>query len=72
MHAIDTNIWIYSQDKRHQNKQRIAQELVAVTRPLALPWQVGCEFIAACRKLAPFGFSEQQAWMRCGRWRMWC
>jgi predicted nucleic acid-binding protein len=29
---------------------------------LALPWQVGCEFIAASRKLAAAGFTEAQAW----------
>ncbi len=35
---------------------------MATTRPLALLWQVGCEFIAASRKLAPLGFTEDQAW----------
>jgi predicted nucleic acid-binding protein len=29
---------------------------------LALLWQVGCEFIAASRKLASIGFNEDQAW----------
>jgi predicted nucleic acid-binding protein len=29
---------------------------------LALPWQVGCEFVAASRKLAAVGFTESQAW----------
>jgi len=25
-------------------------------------WQVGCEFIAACRKLEAAGFSQEDAW----------
>jgi hypothetical protein len=29
---------------------------------LALPWQVGCEFVAASRRLATVGFAEAQAW----------
>jgi len=40
MFAIDTNIWIYSQDKRDLLKQSVALELIATTRPLVLPWQV--------------------------------
>jgi len=62
MNAIDTNIWLYSQDTRDPNKQSLAQQLIARTRPLALPWQVGCEFIAASRKLAAAGFTEAHAW----------
>ncbi|MDZ4851849.1 MAG: PIN domain-containing protein [Pirellulaceae bacterium] len=62
MDAIDTNIWIYSHDSRDKGKQRIALELIAAPRILALPWQVGCEFIAASRKLAPYGFTEETAW----------
>ncbi len=61
MNAIDTNIWLYTHDTRDPHKQAIAQQLVATTRPLALLWQVGCEFIAASRKLAPLGFTEDQA-----------
>jgi predicted nucleic acid-binding protein len=41
MFAIDTNDWIYSQDKRDLSKQSIALELIASTHPLILPWQVG-------------------------------
>jgi predicted nucleic acid-binding protein len=62
MNAIDTNIWIYSHDTRDLSKQLVAQNLIGVLRPLALPWQVGCEFIAASRKLASIGFTEAQAW----------
>lgn len=62
MNAVDTNIWLYSHDTRDPHKQALAQQLIASVRPLALPWQVGCEFIAASRKLAPLGFTEAQAW----------
>lgn len=62
MNAIDTNIWLYSHDTRDPTKQTIALHLIGAVRPLALPWQVGCEFIAASRKLAASGFSEDDAW----------
>lgn len=63
MNAVDTNVWLYSHDTRDPGKQQAAQNLIAAVRPLALPWQVGCEFIAASRRLAAQGFSEQQAWL---------
>jgi predicted nucleic acid-binding protein len=53
---------LYSHDTRDPRKQGLAQQLIASARPLALPWQVGCEFLAAGRKLAPTGFAEAQAW----------
>ncbi len=62
MNVLDTNIWLYSHDTRDPRKQAIAQQLIAAVRPLALPWQVGCEFVAASRKLAAVGFTESQAW----------
>ena len=62
MNAIDTNIWIYSHDARDEGKRRRAHELIATLEPLALPWQVGCEFVAAARKLEVFGFTRQEAW----------
>lgn len=62
MNAIDTNIWLYSHDVRDPVKQRIAQDLIATIRQLALPWQVGCEFIAASRKLVAAGLTESRAW----------
>jgi hypothetical protein len=62
MNAIDTNVWLYSHDTRDAHKQAVAQSLIANLRSLALPWQVGCEFIAASRKLAPLGFDAGQAW----------
>jgi predicted nucleic acid-binding protein len=63
MNAIDTNIWLYSHDGRDPREQQIAQQLVTTIRPLALPWQVGCEFIAASRKLVSQGFDEGKAWL---------
>ena len=62
MNAVDTNIWIYCHDSRDPAKQAVAKKLVLEAQPLALPWQVGCEFVAACRKLESFGFSKNEAW----------
>ena len=62
MNAIDTNVWLYSHDSRDPRKQALASSLIAAARPLALPWQVGCEFVAASRKLAAAGFTEAHAW----------
>jgi predicted nucleic acid-binding protein len=62
MNVLDTNIWIYSHDRRDARKQAAAQQLIQTVAPLALVWQVGCEFIAAARKLEMFGFTEQDAW----------
>jgi predicted nucleic acid-binding protein len=62
MNVIDTNIWIYRHDSRDPHKQLVAKQLITNITPLVLPWQIGCEFIAACRKLATIGFDETQAW----------
>ena len=62
MNAHDTNVWIYSHDTRDPLKQLQALQLIATSRPFVLLWQVGCEFIAASRKLQPLGFTEDQAW----------
>jgi predicted nucleic acid-binding protein len=62
MNAVDTNIWIYRYDSRDPVKQLIAEQLIDQVRPLVLIWQVGCEFIAASRKLAPLGFTEDDSW----------
>jgi predicted nucleic acid-binding protein len=62
MNVIDTNIWVYRYDFRDSAKQKTAERLVTTVQPLVLLWQVGCEFIAASRKLAPYGFTEDQAW----------
>jgi predicted nucleic acid-binding protein len=62
MNAIDTNIWLYRHDKRDLHKQEVARRLIEDARPWVLPWQVGCEFLAAARKLEPFGFTADDAW----------
>jgi predicted nucleic acid-binding protein len=62
MNAIDTNVWIYRHDTRDPHKQTVARRLVSTVRPIVLPWQVGCEFMAATRKLAPLGFDAAMAW----------
>lgn len=62
MNAIDTNIWVYRHDTRDPHKQLAARNLISAVRPLALPWQIGCEFMAASRKLAVIGFGEAMAW----------
>lgn len=63
MNAIDTNIWIYCHDRRDPVKQNKSLELIEAIGPQALPWQVGCEFIAASRKLGAHGFSQEDAWL---------
>src|SRR5436309_986394 len=62
MNALDTNVLIYSYDTRDPRKQLIAQQVIATARPFVLLWQVGCEFMAASRKLQPLGFTQDQAW----------
>ena len=63
MNALDTNVWVYSHDTRDPIRRQIALDLVnAVKDDVALPWQVGCEFIAASRKLLTIGFTAQDAW----------
>ncbi|HJT76214.1 MAG TPA: PIN domain-containing protein [Gemmataceae bacterium] len=62
MNAIDTNVLVYSYDTRDARKQRIAQQVIMTARPFVLLWQVGCEFMAASRKLRPLGFTQDQAW----------
>ena len=63
MNAIDTNIWLYTHDPREPKKQAEAKQLIGAIQSLALPWQVGCEFIATNRKLASQGFDEAKAWL---------
>jgi len=62
MNVIDTNIWIYRHDTRDPQKRLVAKNLISTVQPMALPWQVGSEFIAASRKLIPLGFDEAKAW----------
>lgn len=62
MNAVDTNVLIYAQDPRDANKQRIATQLISNLVDGVLLWQVACEYIAASRKLTPFGLSVADAW----------
>ena len=62
MNAVDTNVLIYAHDPRDPLKQATADALVHSLSDGVLLWQVACEFIAASRKLAPYGFSRDKAW----------
>ena len=70
MNAVDTNVLIYVRDPRDRAKQKRAVELTTGLSDGALLWQVACEFIAASRKLAPFGFTQAQAWHELQRLRL--
>lgn len=69
MNAVDTNVLIYVRDPRDPAKQQKAVELTTGLSGGALLWQVVCEFVAASRKLAPFGFTQAQAWREVERLR---
>ena len=62
MNAVDTNVLIYVHDPRDPAKQATADALVKSLVDGVLLWQVACEFIAASRKLEPYGFSRDEAW----------
>jgi len=62
MNAVDTNILIYINDPRDPIKQEVASSLVAALTDGVLLWQVACEYLAASRKLEPFGYDKKQAW----------
>ena len=62
MNAVDTNVLIYVHDHRDPLKQAAAEALVRTLPDAVLLWQVACEYIAASRKLEPFGYSRERAW----------
>jgi len=62
MNAVDTNILVYAHDPRDPAKQAIAGTLVEDLDDGALLWQVACAFLAASRKLEPFGYDLAQGW----------
>lgn len=70
MNAVDTNVLIYVRDPRDPVKQQKAVQLTTGLSDGALLWQVACEFVAASRKLAPFGFTQAQAWREVERLRL--
>lgn len=61
MKGVDTNILIYTHDPRDTVKQDKAVDLIASLTDGVLLWQVACEYVAASRKLAGYGFDEQKA-----------
>lgn len=61
MTAVDTNVLIYSHDPRDTRKQTIALSILNSLKDGVLLWQVACEFVAASRKLEPFGLTQAQA-----------
>ena len=61
MNAVDTNVLIYTHDPRDSVKQNKAVALIASLADGALLWQVACEYVAASRKLEPYGLSRAQA-----------
>src|SRR5262245_22855813 len=69
MTAVDTNILIYIQDPRDVRKQSTAVGIVKGIEDGVLLWQVANEYFAASCKLAPFGYSAQQAFEDISRWR---
>src|SRR4051812_7056320 len=62
MNAVDTNVLLYVHDPRDARKRSIAAGLIESLSEPVLLWQVGCEFIAAARKLSAFGFGPEDAW----------
>lgn len=69
MNAVDTNVLVYVRDPRDPAKQQAAVELTTGMGDGALLWQVACEFVSASRKLAPFGFTQAEAWRELERLR---
>lgn len=61
MIAFDTNVLLYAHDPRDPRKQAIAIDLIQRERSAVLLWQVACEYLAASRKLANFGYMFVEA-----------
>jgi predicted nucleic acid-binding protein len=62
MNAVDTNVLLYVHDPRDPVKQTKAGAVVASLTNAVLLWQVACEYLSASRKLASFGFRQEDAW----------
>lgn len=69
MTAVDTNVLIYVQDARDPVKQAKAVALVKGLPDGVLLWQVANEYLAASRKLVPFGYNHAQAFQDINNWR---
>lgn len=61
MNAVDTNVLVYVHDDREPEKKALARALIDRLAEGVLVWQVACEYIAAARKLAPQGYTPQDA-----------
>src|SRR5919106_3764288 len=61
MNTVDTNVLIYVHDPRDRDKQATAAALLQSMTEGVLLWLVACEYLAASRKLEPFGYSRDQA-----------
>lgn len=62
MIAFDTNLLIYVTNRHDPRRQQRALKLMAESTDGVLLWQVACEFVAASRKLAPFGRTALETW----------
>ena len=62
MNAVDTNVLLYVHDPRDATKQATAANLLQSLTDGVLLWQVTCEYLAASRKLVPFGYNLTQAY----------
>src|SRR5262249_46450131 len=62
MNAVDTNVLLYVHDPRDARKQVPAANLLQSLADGVLLWQVACEYLAASRKLVPFGYNLTQAY----------
>jgi predicted nucleic acid-binding protein len=69
MNAVDTNVLIYVQDPRDPIKQAKATAIIRNLPDGVLLWQVANEYIAASRKLEPFGYNRAQAFQDLSGWR---
>lgn len=62
MVTFDTNVLLYSADRRDPRKQQLAIEAVREAKDGVLLWQVACEFVAASRRLSGHGLTLTEAW----------
>lgn len=69
MNAVDTNVIFYALDPRDPRKKAIADSLLRTIPDGVLLWQVAVEFMAASRKLQPYGFAVEHAWLHLHRLR---
>ena len=71
MNAVDTNVLLYVHDPRDVTKQVTASNLLQSLTDGVLLWQVACEYLAASRKLVPFGYNLTQAYQARDLQRIW-